>query len=170
MFDPDLLKHPSISKQMVKMLQIGIKCVAESARKRPNIFEVLKMLEDVVALDPTHSSKEGKLVFVDDVNPVFELEPLLVAPSELLGRGSLGTTSYKVTLDGSTLVVKRMSNVTATFDDFQQHVELFGRMNHINVGRLKAYYYVTDEKLLVYDYYSQGIVSALLHGMSNVLV
>lgn len=164
-FDPNLLNHPSISNQMVKMLQIGIKCVAESAHKRPNIFKVLKELEDMVTLDRANSSQEGKLVFVGDVNPVFDLEDLLSASAELLGRGSLRTASYNVILDGSILVVKRLSSVTTPpFKDFQQHVELFGRMKHINVGRVKAYYYASHEKLLVYDYYSQGSISALLHG------
>ncbi|XP_042033858.1 probable inactive receptor kinase At4g23740 [Salvia splendens] len=76
-FDPGLLKHPSISEQMIKMLQIGIRCVANTAIKRPKISEVVEMLADILSrvsrsLDST--SQEGKLVFLEDVNvgPVFE--------------------------------------------------------------------------------------------------
>ncbi|PIN12883.1 Serine/threonine protein kinase [Handroanthus impetiginosus] len=46
-FDPYLLKYPTIREDMVKMLQIGIKCVAKSTKKRPKMFEVVKMLEDI---------------------------------------------------------------------------------------------------------------------------
>jgi hypothetical protein len=44
-------------------------------------------------------------------------------------------------------------------------MELIGRIRHGNVAELRAYYYSKDEKLLVYDYYSRGSVSNMLHGM-----
>ncbi|KAH6783076.1 Leucine-rich repeat protein kinase family protein [Perilla frutescens var. hirtella] len=172
-FDPDLLKHPSISKQMIKMLEIGIRCVADSAKERPKIFEVVKMLEDIVILNPVSHclasmSQERKLVFLEDVYPIFELEYLLTASADMLGKGTTGT-SYKATLDnGNVVVVKRLRDVTATFREFQHHMEVFGRMNHTNIGRLNAYYYSRDEKLLVYDYYARGSLSALLHGTEGV--
>ncbi|XP_047955179.1 probable inactive receptor kinase At4g23740 [Salvia hispanica] len=37
-------------------------------------------------------------------------------------------------------------------------------MNHTNIGRLKAFYYARYEKLLLYDYYTQGCISSL-HGI-----
>uniref|UniRef100_A0A0A9F7B4 Protein kinase domain-containing protein n=1 Tax=Arundo donax TaxID=35708 RepID=A0A0A9F7B4_ARUDO len=43
-------------------------------------------------------------------------------------------------------------------------MELVGRIRHDNVVELRAYYYSKDEKLLVYDYYSRGSVSNMLHG------
>ncbi|XP_057798377.1 probable inactive receptor kinase At4g23740 isoform X2 [Salvia miltiorrhiza] len=157
---------------MIKMLQIGIRCVAKSPKKRPKIVEVVEMLEDIESLTQVSrslqsTSEEGKLIFLEDVNPIFEIGYLLEASAEVVGKGSFGT-SYKTTLDnGSIFVVKRFTGVNPTFKDFQQHMELFGRMNHINVGRLKAYYYGRDEKLLLYDYYNQGSISSL-HGTRGV--
>ncbi|KAH6783083.1 Leucine-rich repeat protein kinase family protein, partial [Perilla frutescens var. hirtella] len=86
-FDPDLLKDPSISEQMIKMLEIGMRCVAKSAKNRPSIFEVVKMLEDIVILNPVtpsldSASQEGKLVFLEDANPIYDLEQLLRASAE----------------------------------------------------------------------------------------
>ncbi|XP_042035393.1 probable inactive receptor kinase At4g23740 [Salvia splendens] len=170
-FDPDLLKHPSISEQMIKMLQIGVKCVANSAKKRPKISEVVEMLADIDILNRVSrsldsTSREGKLVFVEDVNvdPIFEIEHLLEASAEVVGKGSFGN-SYKITLNnGSVVMVKRCKDVNPTFKDFQNHVELFGKMNHTNIGRLKAFYYSRYEKLLLYDYYTQGCISSL-HGI-----
>ncbi|XP_047953813.1 probable inactive receptor kinase At4g23740 [Salvia hispanica] len=155
-FDPDLLKHPSIREQMIKMLQIGIRCVANSAKKRPKISEVVEMLADIdissrVSRSLDSMSQEGKLVFLEDVNvgPVFEIEYLLEASAEVVGKGSFGT-SYKTILDnGSIVVVKRFKGVNPTFKDFQKHVELFGRMNHMNIGRLKAYYYGRENAFVV---------------------
>jgi hypothetical protein len=49
--------------------------------------------------------------------------------------------------------------------DFEQFMEIVGSLKHENVVELKAYYYSKDEKLMVYDYYNQGSVSSLLHGM-----
>ncbi|KAL0304117.1 UNVERIFIED_CONTAM: putative inactive receptor kinase [Sesamum radiatum] len=37
-------------------------------------------------------------------------------------------------------------------------------MRHENVAELRAYYFSTDEKLLVYDYYSEQSLCDLLHG------
>ncbi|KAH6783080.1 hypothetical protein C2S52_008039 [Perilla frutescens var. hirtella] len=168
-FDPDLLKHPTISEEMIKMLQIGLRCVAKSTKERPKIFEVVKMLEAIVGLNPVSrslysTSQEGKLVFLEEGDHIFELEHLLGTSAEVLGKGSFGTC-YKTTLyNGNIVVVKRLRKVTATFTEFQQHMEVFGRMCHINVSRLKAYFYTRDDKLLVYDYCDQGSLSSLLHG------
>lgn len=99
--------------------------------------------------------------------PIFELEHLYQASAVVLGKGSFGT-SYKATLDnGNIVTVKRLSSLTATLKDFHQHMEVFGRMNHTNVGRLKAYYYSRDEKFLMYDYFDQGSLSAVLYRTVN---
>jgi hypothetical protein len=62
-------------------------------------------------------------------------------------------------------VVKRLKEVSAGRREFEQQMELIGRIRHGNVAELRAYYYSKDEKLLVYDYYSRGSVSNMLHGM-----
>uniref|UniRef100_A0A804P8K6 Uncharacterized protein n=2 Tax=Zea mays TaxID=4577 RepID=A0A804P8K6_MAIZE len=42
-------------------------------------------------------------------------------------------------------------------------MELVGRIRHRNVVELRSYYYSKDEKLLVYDCYTSGSVSNMLH-------
>ncbi|KAH7573763.1 hypothetical protein JRO89_XS03G0203800 [Xanthoceras sorbifolium] len=44
-------------------------------------------------------------------------------------------------------------------------MEVVGSIKHGNVVELKAYYYLKNEKLMMYDYYSQGSASSMLHGM-----
>ncbi|PIM98303.1 Serine/threonine protein kinase [Handroanthus impetiginosus] len=163
-FNADLLKHPTIEEAMVKVLQIGIQCVSKSIKKRPKIFEVVKMLEDIARLEiEGHVHSNGKLVFVEGVIPTFDFEDMLRASVEVLGKGTFGTC-YKTKLEnGNTIVVKRLRDVRVTFKEVQQHVEGIGSMRHKNIADLRAYYFSRDEKLLVHYYYDEGSLFAALH-------
>ncbi|XP_061348160.1 probable inactive receptor kinase At4g23740 [Gastrolobium bilobum] len=113
------------------------------------------------------SSEKGdknKVVFFEDCNLAFDMEDLLRASAEILGKGTFGAT-YKAALeDATTVVVKRLKDVTVGKRDFEQQMEVVGKIKHDNVTALRAYYYSKEEKLIVYDYYQQGSVSAMLHG------
>ncbi|KAL0317640.1 UNVERIFIED_CONTAM: putative inactive receptor kinase [Sesamum angustifolium] len=98
-FDAELLAYPTIKEQAVIMLQIGITCIAKSTKKRPKMLEVVRMLEDINTVNPqNHVSSKRELLFVEDANPKFELEDLLRASAEVLGKGTFGT-SYKAKLE-----------------------------------------------------------------------
>jgi hypothetical protein len=107
----------------------------------------------------------NRLVFFEGCNYTFDLEDLLRASAEILGKGTFGMAYKAILEDATTVVVKRLKEVSAGKRDFEQQMEIAGGIRHENVVELKAYYYSKDEKLMVYDYYSQGSVSALLHGM-----
>ncbi|KAM0833079.1 hypothetical protein ACQ4PT_064490 [Festuca glaucescens] len=94
----------------------------------------------------------------------FDLEDLLRASAEVLGKGSVGT-SYKAVLEeGTTVVVKRLKDVAVARREFDAHMEALGRVEHRNLLPVRAYYFSKDEKLLVYDYLPNGSLSAMLHG------
>ncbi|XP_030535544.1 probable inactive receptor kinase At4g23740 [Rhodamnia argentea] len=108
--------------------------------------------------------KDNKIVFFEGCNYTFDLEDLLRASAEVLGKGTFGA-SYKAALeDATTMVVKRLKEVSAGRKEFEQQMEMVGRIRHENVAQLRAYYCSKDEKLLVYDFYGEGSVSSLLHG------
>lgn len=111
----------------------------------------------------------NRLVFFEGCIYAFDLEDLLRASAEVLGKGTFGTAYKAILEDATTVVVKRLKEVSAGKRDFEQQMELVGSIRHENVIELKAYYYSKDEKLMVYDYYSQGSVSAILHGMLILL-
>ncbi|OVA01902.1 Protein kinase domain [Macleaya cordata] len=115
---------------------------------------------------PIQGSQDGtsRLVFFEGFNYAFDLEDLLRASAEVLGKGTFGTAYKAVLEDATTVVVKRLKEVGVGKREFEQQMELVGKIRHVNVAELRAYYYSKDEKLMVYDYYSQGSVSALLHG------
>ncbi|XP_061355187.1 probable inactive receptor kinase At4g23740 [Gastrolobium bilobum] len=112
----------------------------------------------------SESREKNKIVFFEGCNLAFDLEDLLRASAEVLGKGTFGTV-YKAALEEATTVaVKRLKEVTVGKREFEQQMEVVGRIRHDNVAALRAYYYSKDEKLMVYDYYEQGSVSAMLHG------
>lgn len=117
--------------------------------------------------DITGGSAENdrnKLVFFEGGVYSFDLEDLLRASAEVLGKGSVGT-SYKAVLEeGTTVVVKRLKEVAVSKREFEMQMEVLGKIKHDNVVPLRAFYYSKDEKLLVYDYMPAGSLSALLHG------
>lgn len=104
-----------------------------------------------------------KLIFFGSAR-MFDLEDLLRASAEVLGKGTFGT-AYKAVLEMGTIVaVKRLKDVTLSDMEFREKIDKVGEMNHENLVPLRAYYYSREEKLLVYDYMPMGSLSALLHG------
>ncbi|GAU43377.1 hypothetical protein TSUD_254600 [Trifolium subterraneum] len=105
-----------------------------------------------------------KLVFFGNAERAFDLEDLLRASAEVLGKGTFGT-AYKAVLEsGPVVAVKRLKDVTITEKEFREKIEAVGAVDHQSLVPLRAYYFSRDEKLLVYDYMSMGSLSALLHG------
>ncbi|XP_027358537.1 probable inactive receptor kinase At1g48480 isoform X2 [Abrus precatorius] len=109
-------------------------------------------------------SGDKKLVFFGNSVKVFDLEDLLRASAEVLGKGTYGTAYKAVLEDGPVVAVKRLKDVTISEKEFKEKIEGVGAMDHENLVPLRAYYYSRDEKLLVHDYMPMGSLSALLHG------
>ncbi|KAL3650532.1 hypothetical protein CASFOL_006935 [Castilleja foliolosa] len=107
--------------------------------------------------------KNTRLAFFEGCRLAFDLEDLLRASAEVLGKGTFGTT-YKAALEDSTTVaVKRLREVVVGRKEFEMQMEIVGSVRHENVAPLRAYYYSKEEKLMVYDYYDWGSMSGLLH-------
>lgn len=107
----------------------------------------------------------NKLVFFEGCNYAFDLEDLLRASAEVLGKGTFGNAYKAILEDGTMVVVKRLKDVNVGKKEFEQQMDIIGSIKHENVIELRAYYYSKDEKLMVYDYYTQGSIASLLHGM-----
>lgn len=111
------------------------------------------------------TAEKNKLVFFGGCSYNFDLEDLLRASAEVLGKGSYGT-AYKAILDeGIVVVVKRLKEVGIGKREFEQQMEMVSKVGqHPNLVPLRAYYFSKDEKLLVYDFIPGGSLSAVLHG------
>ncbi|KAL3630418.1 hypothetical protein CASFOL_023402 [Castilleja foliolosa] len=114
------------------------------------------------------SGGKKDLVFMGNTGWRFDLEDLLRASAEVLGKGAFGTT-YKAVLEMElAVVVKRLRDIAMGEKEFKEKMEDIGRLDHENLVPLRAYYYNKEEKLLVYDYLPMGSLSALLHGNTGV--
>ncbi|KAK3149555.1 hypothetical protein QOZ80_3AG0219010 [Eleusine coracana subsp. coracana] len=116
---------------------------------------------------PIAQSTSGKkLVFFGSAASVapFDLEDLLRASAEVLGKGAFGTTYKAVLESGATVAVKRLKDVTLSEPEFRERIAEIGELQHEFIVPLRAYYYSKDEKLLVYDFMPMGSLSAVLHG------
>ncbi|KAK2987895.1 hypothetical protein RJ640_003162 [Escallonia rubra] len=114
--------------------------------------------------DGTNATDKSKLVFYERKQQ-FELEDLLKASAEMLGKGSLGTVYKAVLDDGCTVAVKRLKDANPCGrKEFEQYMDVIGKIKHPNVVKLRAFYFAREEKLLVYDYLPNGSLHSLLHG------
>lgn len=97
--------------------------------------------------------------------PIFDLDDLLRAAAEVIGRGKLGTT-YKTMLEcGFVVAVKRLKEMKAlSKKDFVQQMHLIGNMKHENLAEIISFYHSKEEKLIIYEYVPDGSLFSLLHG------
>ncbi|XP_040383700.1 probable inactive receptor kinase RLK902 [Oryza brachyantha] len=112
-----------------------------------------------------------KLVFVGGEPDVpYDLETLLHASAEVVGKGWLGTT-YRATLEGGAAVVavKRLRDAPIPESEFRDKVATLAALRHENLAPLRAYFYSRGEKLLVSDFVGAGALSSLLHGGSGAV-
>ncbi|XP_030519273.2 LOW QUALITY PROTEIN: receptor protein kinase-like protein ZAR1 [Rhodamnia argentea] len=127
------------------------------------------IVEEVAELE----GQKGKFVVVDEGFDL-ELEDLLRASAYVVGKSRSGIV-YKVVVGqgsggggstGEAVAVRRLSEGDAgwRFKEFESEVEAISRVNHPNVVRLRAYYYASDEKLLVSDFIRNGCLYSALHG------
>ncbi|CAN1150790.1 Probable inactive receptor kinase At1g48480 [Linum perenne] len=101
--------------------------------------------------------------FVKEI-PVFDLEDLLRASAEVLGKGKNGST-YKATLEsGSIFAVKRLRKVNVLPQkEFVQQMQLLGNLKHHNLAPVISFYYSPDQKLIIYEFVPGGNLHELLH-------
>ncbi|XP_022773967.1 probable inactive receptor kinase At4g23740 [Durio zibethinus] len=147
------------------LIALLVICCQSKRQKEPGIpaKSQRKEVSSKKKASENHDKNNG-LVFFEGCNLAFDLEDLLRASAEVLGKGTFGVT-YKAALeDATTVAVKRLKEVTSAKREFEQQMEVIGVIRHENVSALRAYYYSKDEKLVVHDYYDLGSVSALLHG------
>ncbi|KAA8536229.1 hypothetical protein F0562_028707 [Nyssa sinensis] len=100
--------------------------------------------------------KQRSLVMVDGETEL-ELETLLKASAYILG-SSGPTIVYKAVLeDGATFAVRRIGESgVERLKDFENQVRAIAKLRHPNLVRIRGFYWGEDEKLVIYDYVSNG--------------
>ncbi|KAK7370128.1 hypothetical protein VNO80_12184 [Phaseolus coccineus] len=158
------VKHPEADAQV--LAEKGLPDVENGGHANGN-SAVAVAVAAVSAGNKAEGNSGGaakKLVFFGNAAKAFDLEDLLRASAEVLGKGTFGT-AYKAVLEaGPVVAVKRLKDVTISEKEFKEKIEAVGAMDHESLVPLRAFYFSRDEKLLVYDYMPMGSLSALLHG------
>lgn len=123
----------------------------------------------------SQSSKDPErrveLEFFDRNIPVFDLDDLLRASAEVLGKGKHGTT-YKANLEsGEVVAVKSLKNINGLIKkEFIQQMQLLGKLRHENLVQIISFYNSKEEKLVVYEFVPTGNLFELLHGQLKLSV
>ncbi|KAJ4965329.1 hypothetical protein NE237_017178 [Protea cynaroides] len=100
--------------------------------------------------------KRGSLVAVDGEMEL-ELETLLKASAYIVGATGSSIVYKAVLEDGTTLAVRRIGESgIEKFKDFENQVKIIAKLRHPNLVRIRGFYWGADEKLIIYDYVSNG--------------
>lgn len=116
---------------------------------------------------PQLRNKSGNLIFSEGETAMYNLDQLMRASAELLGRGTIGTT-YKAVMDNQLIVtVKRLDagkTAITSGEAFEGHMEAVGGLRHPNLVPVRAYFQAKQERLVIYDYQPNGSLYNLIHG------
>ena len=106
---------------------------------------------------------EGSVVTVDGETQL-ELETLLKASAYILGTTGASIVYKAVLEDGTALAVRRIGESRVEkFKDFENQVRLIAKLRHPNLVRVRGFYWGSDEKLIIYDYVSNGSLASTGH-------
>lgn len=144
--------------------------MVQDTKAQNNVADYEMGLTEAQSFDSPQTNHERSpieaLQFVRKDRERFELEDLLRASAEVLGSGSFGSTYKAILLNGPTMVVKRIKNVSYVGKkEFHEHMRRLGRLSHPNLLPIVAFYFKKEEKLLVSDYVPNGSLASYLHSM-----
>lgn len=109
----------------------------------------------------TEQGKRGRdkmslLVMVDGETKL-DLETLLKASAYILGSTGSSIVYKAVLQDGTAFAVRRIGEGgIERLRDFEGHVRAIAKLRHPNLVRIRGFYWGDDEKLIIYDYVSNG--------------
>ncbi|XP_050364321.1 receptor protein kinase-like protein At4g34220 [Argentina anserina] len=109
------------------------------------------------------NSKRGVLITVDG-EPELDLETLLKASAYVLGASGPSIVYKAVLEDKTALAVRRIGeSVVEKMRDFENQVRAIAKMRHPNLVRVRGFYWGEDEKLVIYDYVSNGSLAGTIN-------
>ncbi|KAK0581743.1 hypothetical protein LWI29_017439 [Acer saccharum] len=105
--------------------------------------------------------KGGILVTVDNGEIELELETLFKASAYILGTTGSSIVYKAVLGDGTALAVRRIGESgVVKLKDFESQVKAIAKLKHPNLVKLRGFYWAEEEKLVIYDFVSNGSLAA----------
>lgn len=109
----------------------------------------------------------GSLVMVDGETEL-EAETLLKASAYILGASGSSIVYKAVLQDGTTFAVRRLGEIAVErLKDFEGHIKAIAKVRHPNLVRVRGFYWASDEKLVIYDYISNGSLATSAYKKSG---
>lgn len=106
-----------------------------------------------------NSHKGGVLVTVDGETEL-DVDTLFKASAYILGNSGSGIVYKAVLVDRTAFAVRRIGeNRVWKMKDFETQVKSIAKLKHPNLVKLRGFYWGSMEKLLIYDYASNGCLS-----------
>lgn len=111
----------------------------------------------VINVNPSEAyQKGGKLVTVDGETEL-ELETLLKASAYILGTSGSSIVYKAVLENGTAFAVRRIGESSVErLKDFESQVRIIAKLRHPNLVKIRGFYWGDVEKLVIYDYVSNG--------------
>ncbi|TYG88455.1 hypothetical protein ES288_A12G022900v1 [Gossypium darwinii] len=102
------------------------------------------------------NQRPGKLVTVDGETEL-ELETLLKASAYILGTSGWSIVYKAVLENGTAFAVRRIGESSVErLKDFESRVRMIAKLRHPNLVKIRGFYWGDTEKLVIYDYVSNG--------------
>ncbi|XP_021750756.1 probable LRR receptor-like serine/threonine-protein kinase At4g37250 [Chenopodium quinoa] len=109
----------------------------------------------------------GSLMMVDGETEL-EAETLLKASAYILGASGSSIVYKAVLQDGTTFAVRRLGEIAVDkLRDFEGHIKAIAKIRHPNLVRVRGFYWASDEKLVIYDYISNGSLATSAYKKSG---
>ncbi|KAE8806634.1 putative LRR receptor-like serine/threonine-protein kinase [Hordeum vulgare] len=104
-------------------------------------------------------AKERSVLVTVDGEVELELETLLKASAYILGAAGDSIVYKAVLADGAALAVRRIGSDDAgvrRFSEFDAQMRAIAKLRHVNILRLRGFYWGPDEMLLIHDLAANG--------------
>lgn len=150
--DPDAIKASTWSCLTIKGEETSEGTSSDSDRDEKN--------REKLTMGPNRD--DGLLVTVDgDQSPELELETLLKASAYILGASGESIVYKALMEDGTAVVVRRIGKSQGEkMKDFENQVRSIAKVRHPNLVRVRGFYWGEDEKLVIYDFVSNGSLAS----------
>jgi len=120
------------------------------------------------------ASKAAQAVKVQPISvpsiPVDELREVTdnFGTSSLIGEGSYGRVYYGVLKSGLAAAIKKLDSSKQPDDEFLAQVSMVSRLKHENFVELLGYCVDGNQRVLAYEFASNGSLHDILHGRKGV--
>ncbi|KZV38845.1 putative LRR receptor-like serine/threonine-protein kinase [Dorcoceras hygrometricum] len=107
---------------------------------------------------------ERSLVMIDGEIEL-DLETLLKASAYVISSTTSSSIVYKAVIrDGTAFAVRRIGETgVKKLKDFANHIKAIAKLRHQNLVQIKGFYCGVDEKLVIYEYISNGSLASVHH-------